>query len=79
MLYGKHVQSAFKTESMLASVGKRAVHHIFGSEGHMFDFISPAAARLGRDRNLLVPPQILTFPICCVTLQQIKPTQPREC
>lgn len=26
----------------------------------------PAAAELGRDHNLLVPPQILTFPICCV-------------
>lgn len=29
--------------------------------------------------RLLVPPQILSFPICCVALEQIGPTQLREC
>lgn len=46
---------------------------------HMFDFISPAAAELRRNHKMLTPPQILTFPICCVVLQQIEPTQLREC
>ena len=29
--------------------------------------------------SLLVPPQILSFPICCVALEQIGPTQLRGC
>lgn len=67
-------------ESLPRTVETHPLHtSFFVSEGHMFDFISTAAAVLGRNCNLLIPPQILTFPICCVVLQQIEPTRLREC